>query len=180
MSDKYYGQHLFVKKVSGSYTHHGLGVGGGRVIHYSGLANNLKEKGRIEEISLEAFSKEAEIWVKPHLNRVYDAEQSILRAGLRLGEEQYHVLHNNCEHFVEWCITGQHRSQQALRGKLLYSAGIGTRALIGVKAPVSFLVGAAAGYAYVNQQGLKKVPNLKQLEEEYARIMTQQRLGEPN
>ena len=28
----------------------------------------------------------------------------------RLGEKRYRLLTNNCEHFVEWCLHGVHRS----------------------------------------------------------------------
>jgi hypothetical protein len=42
------------------------------------------------------------------------------RARSRLGEDRYHVLRNNCEHFCEWCVRGQHRSYQveALAGRV--------------------------------------------------------------
>lgn len=163
----YKGKHLIIKKVAGSYTHHGLGLGDGRVIHYSGLANDLASAGVIEEISLENFSKDKEIIVKEHEGRRFDVEEAIIRARLRLGEAQYHVLHNNCEHLVEWCINGKHFSQQSRRGKLAYSAGIGARTLMGVKNPVGFLAGAAAGYVYINHQGLKKVPDFSELEEAF-------------
>ena len=173
----YKGQHLFIKKASGSYTHHGLGVGENRVIHYSGLANDLKTPGVVEELTLKEFSQGKEIHVKPHLERTYQDEEAIIRAYLRLGEEQYHILHNNCEHFVEWCISGRHQSRQSQRGKLLYSAGIGARALIGAKNPIGFVAGAAAGYVYIHKQGIKKIPDFEQLEKKYQRIIeTKQRI----
>ena len=172
MHDKYKGQHLYVKKIAGSYTHHGLGLGNGRVIHYSGLANDLTTAGIIEEIDLKDFANETEIFIRPYKNRKYSPDEAILRACLRLGEAQYHILHNNCEHFVEWCISGKHHSQQSRRGKLIYSTGIGARTLVGVKNPLGFLAGAAAGYAYINHQGLKKVPDFAKLEEEYQRIIS--------
>ena len=109
----YKGQHLFIKKASGTYTHHGLGLGNDRVIHYSSLTNDLSTEGVIEEISLDEFSQGKEISIKPHLNRQHTPEAAIIRAGLRLGEIQYHILHNNCEHFVEWCVSGQHQSNQS-------------------------------------------------------------------
>jgi len=165
--DKYKGQHLVIKKAAGSYTHHGLGLGNGRVIHYSGLADDLSGSGMVEELDLEDFSKGKEIVIKTHVGREFDLDDAILRATLRLGEAQYHVLHNNCEHLVEWCINGKHFSQQSRRGKLAYSAGIGVRALVGVKNPVGFLAGAAAGYVYINHQGMKKVPDFKMLEDEF-------------
>ena len=30
----------------------------------------------------------------------------------RLGEQDYNLLFNNCEHFATWCKTGRHRSGQ--------------------------------------------------------------------
>jgi len=167
----YKGQHLIIKKASGTYTHHGLGIGESRVIHYSGLANNLTDTGVIEEISLDEFAQGKKIQIKPHLDRQYNPQEAIIRASLRMGEAQYHILHNNCEHFVEWCISGQHQSEQSTRGKLLYSAGIGARALWGAKNPVGFIAGAAAGYAYIHRQGKKKLPDFDKLENEFERIM---------
>ena len=171
MSDSYKGQHLVIDKAAGSYTHHGIGIGHGRVIHYSGLANDLKTPGVIEEITLEEFAQDKQIQIKPHLERLYSPDEAVLRACLRLGEARYHVLHNNCEHFVEWCISGEHRSHQSRRGKLLYSAGIGTRALVGAKNPIGFIAGAAAGYVYISRQGKKKIPNLEAIEAEFERII---------
>ncbi len=165
--DKYKGQHLVIKKAAGSYTHHGLGLGNGRVIHYSGLADDLSGDGVVEELSLDDFAKGKEITIKYHEERIFNAEDASLRARLRLGEAQYHVLHNNCEHLVEWCINGIHFSQQSQRGKMAYSAGIGVRTLVGIKNPVGFLAGAAAGYAYINHQGLNKIPDFKVLEDAF-------------
>lgn len=166
----YKGQHLYIKKVSGSYTHHGLGIGEDKVIHYSGLANDLKTPGVIEELSIEEFAQNKEIHIKPHLERKYQPDEAIIRGFLRLGEAQYHILHNNCEHFVEWCISGRHKSSQSRRGKLIYSAGIGARALIGVKNPIGFVAGAAAGYVYIHRQGMNKLPDFEKLEKEFLRI----------
>ncbi len=165
--DKYKGQHLIIRKFAGSYTHHGLGLGDNKVIHYSGLADDFLTQGVVEEVNLDDFSKGKEITIKPDLNRKYSPDEAIIRARLRMGEARYHILHNNCEHFVEWCISGKHRSQQSTKGKLLYSAGIGVRALVGVKNPTVFLAGAAAGYVYINRQGLKKLPDFEALEKAF-------------
>lgn len=170
----YKGQHLYIKKASGSFTHHGLGIGEDKVIHYSGLANNLSTPGVVEEITLEEFAQGKEIHLKPHLERVYKVDEAIIRAYLRLGEAKYHILHNNCEHFVEWCISGKHKSRQSQRGKILYSAGVGARALIGAKNPVGFVAGAAAGYVFIHKQGMKKMPDFKRLEKDYQRMIEEQ------
>lgn len=166
----YKGQHLYIKKASGTYTHHGLGLGDDRVIHYSGLADDFTIDGVIEEVSLDEFSQGKEIHIKPHSSRKHNEETSIIRAGLRMGEAKYHVLYNNCEHFVEWCISGRHKSDQSTRGKLIYSAGMGVRALWGAKNPVGFVAGAAAGYAYIHYQGKTKIPNFEVLEAEFERV----------
>jgi hypothetical protein len=41
-----------------------------------------------------------------------DWDEGVRRSRLRLGENRYHVLTNNCEHFCEWCACGEHRSYQ--------------------------------------------------------------------
>ena len=41
-----------------------------------------------------------------------DRPEVVHRARSRLGEDRYHVLRNNCEHFCEWCVRGQNRSYQ--------------------------------------------------------------------
>jgi hypothetical protein len=30
----------------------------------------------------------------------------------RLGEEDYKLIFNNCQHFARWCATGDHESEQ--------------------------------------------------------------------
>jgi len=37
---------------------------------------------------------------------------TLRRAMGRLGEQNYNLLFNNCEHFAHWCKTGRHRSRQ--------------------------------------------------------------------
>jgi hypothetical protein len=40
-------------------------------------------------------------------------------ARARIGENEYRVLTNNCEHFCNWCVCGAGRSAQAERRWLL-------------------------------------------------------------
>ena len=49
-----------------------------------------------------------------------ERHEVVRRARLRLGENRYHLLTNNCEHFCEWCIRGESRSLQVdeLRARL--------------------------------------------------------------
>lgn len=44
--------------------------------------------------------------------RCLDPECVVLRAQSMLGDEKYHPLYNNCEHFAMWCKTGDSFSDQ--------------------------------------------------------------------
>jgi hypothetical protein len=50
--------------------------------------------------------------VREYKTRTYSGEDSVERARARIGEDLYHPVLNNCEHFVTWCITGKPRSTQ--------------------------------------------------------------------
>jgi hypothetical protein len=94
-----------------SYTHHGIHVGDGRVVHYSGLARGLR-RGAVEEVSLAEFACGRAVWVRPCDLPRFDPQGVVARARSRLGENHYRLLSNNCEHFCEWCVRGEHRSHQ--------------------------------------------------------------------
>jgi len=93
------------------YTHHGIYVGRGRVVHYRGFSRGL-HRGPIEEVSLLQFARGRAIWIRVENSTWADREEVVRRARLRLGENSYRLLTNNCEHFCEWCISGQSRSYQ--------------------------------------------------------------------
>ena len=113
------GEHIWVTRPLG-YTHHGIHVGNGRVIHYSGLSRGWRG-GPVEEVSLEEFARGRSIRVRAHRGARFDRVAVIARARSRLGEDSYRPLSNNCEHLCEWCIYGEHRSRQVdlLRSGLL-------------------------------------------------------------
>lgn len=92
------------------YTHHGIYIGEGNVVHYAGLSG--WKRGPIEEISLRQFSRGQPISVRSHAKPQFDPSDVVARARSRLGEGRYRILSNNCEHFCEWCISGESRSQQ--------------------------------------------------------------------
>jgi len=93
------------------YTHHGIYVGDGRVVQYGGLSLGLR-RGPVEEVSLSQFAQGREIRVRLDESSHFDREEVICRARRRLGENRYHPLKNNCEHFCEWCVRGEPRSYQ--------------------------------------------------------------------
>ena len=44
--------------------------------------------------------------------RIYSPEETVRRAESRLGERNYSITMNNCEHFAVWCKTGVSESTQ--------------------------------------------------------------------
>jgi hypothetical protein len=93
------------------YTHHGIYVGLGRVVQYGGLSRGLG-RGPVEEVSLSQFAQGRPIWLRLEELRWPNRDEVARRARLRLGENRYNLLTNNCEHFCEWCVRGEHRSYQ--------------------------------------------------------------------
>ena len=103
------GDHLVTPRTG--YTHHGIYIGNGEVIHYSGFANG-QSTGTICITSVKAFANGHDVSVREHFFRRYDGKETVERAHRRLGEDWYNVLINNCEHFVNWCVNGLHSSNQ--------------------------------------------------------------------
>jgi Lecithin retinol acyltransferase len=97
------------------YTHHGIYVGEGRVVHYGGGLWGLR-RGPVEEVSMPQFSQGHPIahrWTGLH---GFERDEVVRRARGRLGEDRYNVFTNNCEHFCEWCVRDEHRSYQVDAG----------------------------------------------------------------
>ena len=54
-------------------------------------------------------------WIRSHKSskyHLYSPAETVKRARQKLGEEEYNLLTNNCEHFALWCKTGLHESHQ--------------------------------------------------------------------
>jgi hypothetical protein len=80
-------------------------------VQYGGLSLGLR-RGPVEEVSLSQFAQGRTIWIRLPGSSGLDRDEVVRRARLRLGENCYHMLTNNCEHFCEWCVRGEHRSYQ--------------------------------------------------------------------
>jgi hypothetical protein len=106
------GAHMVTRRWG--YTHHAIYVGRGRAVQYGGLSFGLR-RGPVEEVSLSEFSSGRAIWIRSPAATSLNRDEVVRRARSRLGEDRYHVLKNNCEHFCEWCVSGEHRSYQVDR-----------------------------------------------------------------
>lgn len=103
------GAHLVTQRHG--YAHHGIYAGNGRVIHYAGFCHAL-HAGPVEETSLEQFAQGHRVTIKAEPCACYLGAEAVRRARSCLGENDYHLLTNNCEHFCTWCLLGQARSEQ--------------------------------------------------------------------
>ena len=110
------GDHLFIYR--GGYSHHGIDLGDGSVVHFESdpwrkLTGTLAsaESPKITVASIDEFSRGAPLNVRqyPTCDQV---EVVVNRAESRLGDRNYDVFDNNCEHFAVWCKTGVHHSTQ--------------------------------------------------------------------
>src|SRR2546429_7921707 len=56
------------------YLHHGIYVGGGKIVHYAGLAHGLR-RSPVEETTLDRFARGRPVWVRsdapPTFSRTY-------------------------------------------------------------------------------------------------------------
>ena len=96
--------HLQVPRRHGLFNHHGIDLGDGTVAHYL-------EGREILRSPISEFSQGEVVSVLNHAN-ASPAGVTLRRAMGRLGEQNYNLLFNNCEHFATWCKTGRHRSEQ--------------------------------------------------------------------
>ena len=96
------------------YEHHGIYVGNGRVVHYSGFCSGY-HAGPVEEVTLAEFECGQGFRIRAHTRRMFSGREIAARARTRVGEDGYRLFANNCEHFCEWCVTGHSRSVQIER-----------------------------------------------------------------
>ncbi|QPN60995.1 lecithin retinol acyltransferase family protein [Synechococcus sp. CBW1002] len=98
--------HLEVPRQHGLFHHHGIDLGDGTVAHYL-------EGRAILRSPLEEFSRDQPVSLVTYPPQVCSPSGVTLRRAMsRLGEQNYNLLFNNCEHFAHWCKTGRHRSGQ--------------------------------------------------------------------
>ena len=96
------------------YTHHGIYVGAGQVVHYQGLSSTLR-RGPVAKVSLAEFAHGHPVRVHGDVDVAHTGIEVVARACSRLGEDAYDVMRNNCEHFCSWCLIGASRSPQVER-----------------------------------------------------------------
>jgi hypothetical protein len=133
--------HLQVPRQHGLFNHHGIDLGDGTVAHYlegrAILRSPLTEFSRGETVATVSYDPAD----------ISPPGVTLRRAMGRLGEQNYNLLFNNCEHFAHWCKTGRHRSAQ-VEG-WLHSGSLGAL-MLGQYVPAALI----AGVRMLLRQGL--------------------------
>lgn len=118
----YPGDHLVLNiDLIGLTEHHGLFVGNEQVIH-------LSKDGVIREEPLRVFAAGQQVRA---IRSADDAPLAIARGRSQLGQTGYQLFHNNCEHFVNWCLDLAHSSDQISNLLHLTAQGVAHSGLAG-------------------------------------------------
>ena len=116
MTTPYEGAHIRVQ-IQSIY-HHGIYIGNDEVVQF-GLPIDMirpKEEVKVLKSSIEEFLQGGFLEV-----RVYDRKEKKIKndnqkiieiAKSKLGEDGYDIVHNNCEHFANFCVFNKKESQQ--------------------------------------------------------------------
>ena len=112
------------------YHHYGIYVSDDRVLQF-GMPDNTgtpNEQIHVMTTDIYTFLNGGTLEVgqpdREERKKMRSAKQVVELAEGRLGETGYDILHNNCEHFVNECVFGEHRcgfleaAREQLRTKL--------------------------------------------------------------
>ncbi len=94
------------------YEHYGVYIGDNKVIHFCSSTGKVKDT-EIQETAMGSYFKTGEYFIL-NINSPLKLtpEEVVSRAKTRIGEKNYDLLQNNCEHFALWCKTGNCKSYQ--------------------------------------------------------------------
>jgi len=162
--------HLQVPRQHGLFLHHGIDLGDGSVAHYL-------EGREILRSPVAEFSRGQPVAAVPYAEGTCSPAGVTLRRAMgRLGEQNYNLLFNNCEHFAHWCKTGRHRSAQV--EDWLHTGSLGALAL-GQWMPAAMLTSARLLLRQNNQweQG-KELARRSLAQLDQLRLSLQQKLEE--
>lgn len=143
------------------YQHHGIYVGDGKVAAY------LLHTG-VTIYSLEEFAEGDKVTVLVHDDAKFTPQEIVERALSREHEDNYSLIFNNCEHFANWCVTGEATSYQvrevavataALAAALLLSRKLNPALRIGGGLALGALATLAVTKALADDETSEKLTN---------------------
>ena len=124
------GDHVYVKRTTRHYKHHGIYIGHGKVIHVSGSIREKRDP-EVRESDLSTFLNGGILRRRIYKERL-PASETIQIAKKQLRNTSFSIIRNNCEHFATFCVTGKKKSRQVRKifyGLTTAAAGIALIAL---------------------------------------------------
>jgi len=117
--------HIKIKR--GLYWHHGVQLSDGTVVHYTGRGGEktkTKKNALIQQTGMDKFVRDNPnpVVVVQH-EKCFPTKLIEERARWCIGEDDYDLIQNNCEHFAVWCVTGKDESKQVERAFKKASTG---------------------------------------------------------
>ena len=127
------GDHIYVDRFGGLYSHHGIDCGDGTVIHY--WPDEIPLASSVKRTTLTEFAEGGSVRVRNYAE--CDPPETALRRALSsLGARGFDPLRSNCEHFVVWCKTGRKESSQVRNAASFVRGQPGAAALVLMASPV--------------------------------------------
>lgn len=120
------GDHIAFYRLQGVYCHHAI------VKHVDEESGEIKtiEYNRTPSGKFQVMEKThrfVEVTVYLMLHESFHRDLVLWRAQSKIGEEQYNLVTNNCEHFAMWCITGRSSCDQINKGLEMVNEEVGQR-----------------------------------------------------
>lgn len=135
------------KKAGRLYEHYAVYVGDNQVIHYAAQGGKGDFNGIIHLAPFDEFLKDDDEYFVLYFDdmnkmslknifsqifggevpRLFSPKETVQRAYSRLGEREYDLINNNCEHFAIWCKTGiseSHQVKKILGGIMAVGAAV--------------------------------------------------------
>lgn len=101
----------------GFYEHYGIYIGDGKIIHYYGESDTGNDN-IITKTDFYEFLKGSSTFFIVDVDSLglncLENEEVITRAKENVGNRNYNLIFNNCEHFAFWCKTGKNIAFQKL------------------------------------------------------------------
>ena len=113
--DPYPGSHIRTKM--GEIYHHGIYIGNDEVVQFGMPSEFMQDHKKIKVLrsNMKDFLVgflEVRVYTKKELKEKRSDEEIVRIALLRVGEGNYNLLKNNCEHFAYECTFGVKKSDQ--------------------------------------------------------------------
>lgn len=113
--DPYPGSHIRTKM--GEIYHHGIYIGNDEVVQFGMPSEMMQDHKKIKVLrsNMKDFLVgflEVRVYTKKELKEKRSDEEIVRIALLRVGEGNYNLLKNNCEHFAYECTFGVKKSDQ--------------------------------------------------------------------